>query len=57
MIRHQLALHASLLASCAGRAGLAQSPADIRDLKLRDWQPTPMLKVKVTTREFTRGHA
>jgi predicted TIM-barrel fold metal-dependent hydrolase len=47
MIRRRLVLHLSLLALCAGQPGLAQSPADIRDLKLRDWQPTPMLKIKV----------
>ena len=46
MIRRRLALPALLLALLGGRAGFAQSPADIRDLKLRDWQPTPMLNVK-----------
>jgi hypothetical protein len=48
MIRRRLVLRALPLVLSGGQPGLAQSPADIRDLKLRDWQPTPMLKVKVT---------
>jgi hypothetical protein len=48
MIPRRFDLHVSLLALCGGQPVLAQSPPDIRDLKLRDWQPTPMLKVKVT---------
>jgi predicted TIM-barrel fold metal-dependent hydrolase len=48
MTRCRLTLHASVLALCAGPVALAQPPGDIRDLRLRDWQPAPVLKIKTT---------
>lgn len=38
----------SLLAALYGVAAFAQSPEDIRQLKLGDWRPRSMLKTKVT---------
>ena len=34
-----------------GQPCVAQSPDDIRELKLKDWQPKSMLKTKVTKLE------
>ena len=42
------AICAFLLGLCGVIPGFAQDPADLRDLKLRDWRPIPMLKVEAT---------
>lgn len=41
----------SLLLVCGGRGAEPDTQADIRELKLRDWQPTSMLQTKKTEPE------
>ena len=38
-----------VIAHWASTRGLAQTPTNIRELKLRDWQPRSMLVTKTTT--------
>src|SRR5437588_830273 len=50
-------LSSALLALVTARPGPAQPPGDVRELKLRDWEPRPMLVTKTTVVEKPRHPA
>lgn len=50
-IRRLILLFAAMVVAVGSLPALADPPPDIKDLKLRDWEPRSMLKTKVTVVE------